>query len=129
MRINIKKLLRDKDERNLLINIGLAFAVKGVAMLISLFSMPLYIKYFDNNEALGLWYTILSMLTWIAICDLGLGNGLRNRLTEALAVGDSKKSKELVEGAPKMVKEQASKDEANDIKAKLEEVGAKVTLK
>ncbi|MBE5894726.1 MAG: 50S ribosomal protein L7/L12 [Lachnospiraceae bacterium] len=40
-----------------------------------------------------------------------------------------KESKELVEGAPKVVKEQASKDEANDIKAKLEEVGATVTLK
>ncbi|MBR1470130.1 MAG: 50S ribosomal protein L7/L12 [Lachnospiraceae bacterium] len=40
-----------------------------------------------------------------------------------------KESKELVEGAPKMVKEGASKDEANEIKAKLEEVGAKVTLK
>ena len=36
---------------------------------------------------------------------------------------------DLVKGAPKMVKEGASKDEANDIKAKLEEVGAKVTLK
>ena len=40
-----------------------------------------------------------------------------------------KESKELIEGAPKMVKEGASKDEANDIKAKLEEVGATVTLK
>ncbi|MBR3524886.1 MAG: 50S ribosomal protein L7/L12 [Lachnospiraceae bacterium] len=40
-----------------------------------------------------------------------------------------KESKELVEGAPKMVKEGASKDEANEIKAKLEEVGATVTLK
>ena len=40
-----------------------------------------------------------------------------------------KEAKELVDGAPKMVKEGASKDEANDIKAKLEEVGAKVTLK
>ena len=40
-----------------------------------------------------------------------------------------KEAKDLVDGAPKMVKEQASKDEANDIKAKLEEVGAKVTLK
>ena len=40
-----------------------------------------------------------------------------------------KESKELVEGAPKMVKEGASKDEANDIKAKLEEAGATVTLK
>ena len=40
-----------------------------------------------------------------------------------------KESKELVEGAPKMVKEGASKEEAEDIKAKLEEAGATVTLK
>ena len=40
-----------------------------------------------------------------------------------------KESKELVEGAPKMVKEAATKEEAEDIKKKLEEVGATVTLK
>ena len=40
-----------------------------------------------------------------------------------------KEAKDLVDGAPKMVKEGATKDEANDIKAKLEEVGAKITLK
>jgi large subunit ribosomal protein L7/L12 len=40
-----------------------------------------------------------------------------------------KEAKDLVEGAPKVVKEQAQKDEANDIKKKLEEQGAKVTLK
>lgn len=40
-----------------------------------------------------------------------------------------KEAKDLVDGAPKVVKEGASKDEANDIKAKLEEVGAKVNLK
>ncbi len=40
-----------------------------------------------------------------------------------------KESKELVEGAPKMVKEQASKEEAEEIKKKLEEAGATVTLK
>ena len=40
-----------------------------------------------------------------------------------------KESKELVEGAPKMVKEQASKEEAEGIKKQLEEVGATVTLK
>jgi len=40
-----------------------------------------------------------------------------------------KEAKDLVDGAPKVVKEGATKDEANDIKAKLEEVGAKVTLK
>ena len=40
-----------------------------------------------------------------------------------------KEAKELVDGAPKMLKEQASKEDAEAIKAKLEEVGAKVTLK
>ena len=40
-----------------------------------------------------------------------------------------KEAKELVDGAPNMLKEQASKEEADGIKAKLEEVGAKVTLK
>ena len=40
-----------------------------------------------------------------------------------------KEAKDLVEGAPKAVKEGASKDDAEAIKAKLEEVGAKVTLK
>ena len=40
-----------------------------------------------------------------------------------------KEAKDLVEAAPKMVKEGASKDEAEDLKKKLEEVGAKVNLK
>ncbi len=40
-----------------------------------------------------------------------------------------KEAKDLVDNAPKMLKEAASKAEAEDIKAKLAEVGAKVTLK
>jgi len=40
-----------------------------------------------------------------------------------------KEAKDLVEGAPKAVKEGASKDEAEEIKKKLEEVGATVELK
>ncbi|MBR1848405.1 MAG: 50S ribosomal protein L7/L12 [Lachnospiraceae bacterium] len=40
-----------------------------------------------------------------------------------------KEAKELVESAPKVIKEAAGKDEAEDLKKKLEEVGAKVTLK
>ena len=40
-----------------------------------------------------------------------------------------KDAKELVDGAPKVVKENASKKEADELKKKLEEVGATVTLK
>ena len=40
-----------------------------------------------------------------------------------------KEAKEVTEGTPKVLKEGVAKDEAESIKAKLEEVGAKVTLK
>ena len=40
-----------------------------------------------------------------------------------------KEAKDLVDGAPKMIKENATKEEAEDIKAKVEAEGAKVTLK
>ena len=47
---------------------------------------------------------------------------------EATGLG-LKDAKELVDGAPKVVKEGASKEEAEELKAKLEEVGAGIELK
>ena len=40
-----------------------------------------------------------------------------------------KEAKDIVDGAPKVIKEAVSKEEAEDIKAKLEAEGAKVTIK
>ena len=47
---------------------------------------------------------------------------------EATGLG-LKEAKDVVDGAPKILKEGASKEEAEDMKAKLEAEGAKVTLK
>jgi large subunit ribosomal protein L7/L12 len=47
---------------------------------------------------------------------------------EATGLG-LKEAKDLVDGAPKVLKEAVSKEEADALKAQLEEVGAKVTLK
>ena len=47
---------------------------------------------------------------------------------EATGLG-LKEAKDVVDGAPKVVKQGASKEEAEDVKAKLEAEGAKVTLK
>lgn len=54
--------------------------------------------------------------------------GVIKAVKEALGLG-LKEAKEVVDGAPKVLKEGASKDEANEIKEKLEAEGAKVTLK
>jgi large subunit ribosomal protein L7/L12 len=40
-----------------------------------------------------------------------------------------KDAKDMVDGAPKVIKEGASKDEADEIKSKIEEAGGQVTLK
>ena len=47
---------------------------------------------------------------------------------EATGLG-LKEAKEVVDGAPKVIKEQLDKEAAEELKKKLEEVGAKVTLK
>lgn len=65
----------------------------------------------------------------VELTDIG-GNKLNviKVVREITGIG-LKEAKDLVEAAPKVVKEAAGKDEANDIKKKLEEAGAKVTLK
>ncbi|NVK17832.1 MAG: 50S ribosomal protein L7/L12 [Methylocystaceae bacterium] len=61
----------------------------------------------------------------------GAGDKKINVIKEVRAITGLglKEAKELVEGAPKPVKEGASKEEAEEIKKKLEEAGASVELK
>jgi hypothetical protein len=70
-------------------NIYLSFLIKGFSILISLLLVPLTLNYLSVYE-FGVWLTLSSIFTWINYFDIGLGNGLRNRLTVAMAKGDSK---------------------------------------
>ena len=54
--------------------------------------------------------------------------GVIKAIREIIQIG-LKEAKDLVDGAPKMVKEGVGKEEAGEIKKKLETAGAKVTLK
>lgn len=88
--------LKDEDNRNIVKNIIGAFVVKGGSMIVSLFTMPAYMRYFQNQTVLGLWFTILSVLNWVLMFDLGLGNGLRNKLPIAIAEKDENKAQQYV---------------------------------
>lgn len=65
-------------------NIINAFIIKGGAIIISFLTLPAYLNYFGEEQVLGFWFTILSVLTWIFVFDLGIGNGLRNNLVKPL---------------------------------------------
>lgn len=86
-------------EKTLSINVLGAFLVKGASMLLQLFTIPAYMKYFHDDAVLGIWYTMLSVLTWITMFDLGIGNGLRNKLAESLAKNERIEAKEYISSA------------------------------
>lgn len=65
-----------------------AFVIKGAALLVYILTTPALIKYFNNKEVLGVWFTILSVLIWFLNFDLGIGNGIRNQLVKDIANKD-----------------------------------------
>ena len=65
----------------------------------------------------------------VELTDIG-GNKIAviKAVKEALTLG-LKEAKDLVDGAPSVLKENIEKDEANELKTKIEEAGGKVTFK
>lgn len=71
------------------LNTALGLTMKGGSMLISLLLVPLMIDYLDK-DTYGVWLTISSMITMLTFLDIGVGNGLRNKFSEAVANNDTK---------------------------------------
>lgn len=76
-----------------------AFLVKGGALFVTLFTLPAYINFFNNDSVLGIWFTLLSLLNWILNFDLGIGNGLRNHLSMSISLHDEEKTKKYISSA------------------------------
>lgn len=98
-RFKNKLINTNENNKAIVYNTIGAFLVKGGALVISLFTMPAYMKYFDSQQILGLWFTILSVLSWVLTFDLGIGNGLRNHIVPALVNKDQIKIKKYVSSA------------------------------
>ena len=98
----IKKIdfLKKIDGRSMLLfkHIGLSSLYKAGTILISLILVPLSINYLGSSQY-GLWLTLFSFLGWFNIVDFGIGNGLRNKLAQALSIGDINLAKEYVSTA------------------------------
>lgn len=77
------------DKRTALVrkNILLSFFVKGWSALVQFLMIPLTLKCLGNYEN-GIWLTISAILLWIDNLDIGLGNGLRNKIAEYIAKDD-----------------------------------------
>ncbi len=76
-------------------NIMVSFIAKGWSAIIVLLSVPITLKCLGEYTN-GVWLTISSMMLWIDNLDIGLGNGMRNKLAVYLAHGEELRARSLV---------------------------------
>lgn len=76
-------------------NILFTLPVKGGSALITLAMIPLLYN-FLNPEVYGIWILIFTIFNWIGLIDLGLADGLKNRLVSALTISDYQLAREYV---------------------------------
>jgi len=75
-------------------NIILGIFFKGLGICINLLLIPLLIVFLGKTEY-GVWVTIFSIVNWIFTFDLGIGTGLRNKLTESLSENNYELASEI----------------------------------
>jgi O-antigen/teichoic acid export membrane protein len=93
----INNFLGQGHNRTLLIkkNLLSSFVLKGFSVALSFILIPLTINYVNVTQY-GIWLTLSSVIYWFAYFDLGLGSGLRNKLTESNALGKVNDAKTYV---------------------------------
>jgi len=90
--LNLKKIIdriRNSNQRSLRAykNLSVSFFAKIVSLAITFVVVPITLNYVGKAEY-GVWLTISSIITWFSFFDIGLGNGLRNKLAVAIAQND-----------------------------------------
>lgn len=79
-------------------NVAWSTIIKFGQILIELAKVPILLTYLDT-EKYGVWLTIVSILMWTHNFDLGLGSGLRYKLTESIAQDNDSRGRGLVSTA------------------------------
>ncbi len=76
-------------------NIIASFLVKGWSAIVVLLMVPVTLHCLGEYKN-GVWLTISSILVWIDNMDIGLGNGLRNKLATYIAYNDTHRARSLI---------------------------------
>ena len=88
-------MVKDKRTSLLVKNIIASFAIKGWAAMVALLMVPLTLVCLGEYNN-GVWLTISSLLVWIDQMDIGLGNGLRNKLAAYMSNNEVKKARQII---------------------------------
>ena len=95
MQYNSKSIERTRKAR---INTIIMFVIRGLSIAISLLYVPLLLNTL-NAAQYGVWLVITSIVSWVSLMDIGLGNGLRNKLVKPIVDEDVVTCKEYISSA------------------------------
>ena len=70
--------------KNYISQVKASISFKAIGISASFLSIPMMIQYL-GQEQFGIWSTLLTIISWIVFFDLGISNGLRNKVAESLA--------------------------------------------
>lgn len=89
LRNKVESFWNTGHERTLKIkrNIIYSFLIKGASVVVGFLLIPLTIHYIDTTQY-GIWLTINALVAWLVNFDIGLSNGLRNKMAHALAMNE-----------------------------------------
>lgn len=93
--IKDKFLKTDGRSKKMYKNTAAMMFIKGASILMSLMSAPIMLHHV-NRADYGVLLTLTSIVSWVGMMDVGLGNGLRNRLPEMLVKGDLQEAKKAI---------------------------------
>ena len=85
----------DSHSKKMYKNTVAMIGIRGVSMILTLISAPIMLHHVDRADY-GVLLTLTSIVGWVGYMDVGLGNGLRNKLPEFLAKGDFHSAKKIV---------------------------------
>lgn len=69
--------------------------IRGISILLTLISTPIMLHHV-NRADYGVLLTLTSIVAWVGCMDIGIGNGLRNKLSEYIAIGSLSEAKKAV---------------------------------
>lgn len=97
LRSNLKNKYKNTDDRSkkMYKNTAVMVIIKGASIFISLMSAPIMLHHV-NRADYGVLLTLTSIVSWVGMMDVGIGNGLRNKLPEMLAKSDLQGAKKAI---------------------------------
>ena len=87
--------MTNSKDKNLKYQVKVSFLYKGLSIAMS-FLMVKYMLQYLGVEKYGIWSVILAIINWILFFDLGIANGIKNKISSSLSTENTKGAQEYI---------------------------------